>query len=120
LIANLSISVSDLKRSAEFYDALLTPLGWRRQFDDGQAIGWGPRKPIFVITTRGMPQPGFGQICLGAIGIAAIKGAWEAVERQGGGVLKELGGTPRYGGGKYSAFVSDPDGYEIEITVASE
>jgi catechol 2,3-dioxygenase-like lactoylglutathione lyase family enzyme len=120
LIANVAISVTDLKRSGEFYDALLTPIGWRRHIEDGQKIGWGRARPTFIVTTKGMPQPGFGQICLGAIGIAAIKAAWEAVDKQGLGVTGELGGKPRYSSGAYSAFVTDPDGYEIELTVAPQ
>jgi catechol 2,3-dioxygenase-like lactoylglutathione lyase family enzyme len=111
--------VSDVRRSGEFYDALLTPLGWRRQFDDGRVIGWGLNKPIFIIK-NGTPQPTFGEICFGAIGIAAVKGAWEAAQEKGTGVLKELGAKPRFGSGHYSAYVTDPDGYEVELTVAPD
>jgi catechol 2,3-dioxygenase-like lactoylglutathione lyase family enzyme len=120
LIANVAISVTDLKQSGEFYDALLTPLGWRRHLDDGRAIGWGQQRPRFVIMAEGLPQPGFGQISIGAIGIAAIKASWEAVDNLGTGTTGELGEKPRFGPGPYAAYVTDPDGYRIELTVAAE
>ena len=34
----VSIKVADLERSATFYDAVLSPLGWRRQLEDGASM----------------------------------------------------------------------------------
>jgi catechol 2,3-dioxygenase-like lactoylglutathione lyase family enzyme len=120
LIHNVSIEVTDVKRSGEFYDALLRPLGWRRHVDSPDAIGYGITKPVFFITAKGLPQPSFGHICFAAVGVAAVKGAWENAIVKGGIDAGEPGAKPRFGVGYYSAFVKDPDGYEIEVTVAPE
>ena len=52
-----SLNVSDLERSGAFYDAILAPLGWRRQEDGAKAIGWGLIKPAFFITRGDSPAP---------------------------------------------------------------
>ena len=40
MINHVSVEVADLERSGRFYDALLGPLGWRRQVDTDELIGW--------------------------------------------------------------------------------
>ena len=116
----MTIGVSDLNRSGAFYDALFGPLGWRRQYDEGSMIGWGLQKPVFYISSRTAPSPSFGNVCFGANGVAAIKAAFEAAMQKGGVEAGAPGAQPRYGVGYYSAFVTDPDGYQLELTVAPE
>ena len=52
--------IGDLDRSAAFYDSMLAPLGWRRHFEQDQTIGWGIAKPVFFVSGKHDPQPGFG------------------------------------------------------------
>lgn len=120
MIHYISIGVSDLRRSGEFYDAILAPLGWRRQYDEGSTIGWGLQKPVFYISSQTAPGPSFGNLCFAANGVAAIKAAFEAAMQRGGIEAGPPGSQPRYGVGYYSAFVTDPDGYQLELTVAPE
>src|SRR4029077_15997932 len=49
MLHHVLLEVSDLARSASFYDALLAPLGWRRHFEEDGTIGWGIAKPVFFI-----------------------------------------------------------------------
>ena len=118
MIHHVVLEVADLERSGAFYDALLAPLGWRRHYDKNNTIGWGIAKPVFFITSDGGPQPGFGHVCFGALGIAAVKAAWEAGANAGGQSTREPGAGERYGARSYSAYLDDPDGHSLEITVA--
>ena len=45
MIDHLSLGVSDLARSAAFYDAVLEPLGYRRIVDLQTRVGFGKRYP---------------------------------------------------------------------------
>ena len=70
--------------AAAFYDSMLAPLGWRRHFEEDKTIGWGIAKPVFFIAAHHEPQPGFGLLSFSALGIVAVKAAWEGGLRAGG------------------------------------
>ena len=55
-----------------------------------------------------------------ALGIVAVKAAWENGVKSGGVSVSDPGEQRSHGSGSYSAFLKDPDGYEIEITIGSD
>jgi catechol 2,3-dioxygenase-like lactoylglutathione lyase family enzyme len=112
--------VSDIPRAGSFYDAVLAPLGWRRQTDGPGAIGWGLTKPAFFVTRDDSQRPGFGQVSFPAKSIPAVKASYESGLENGGQSVAEPGSAPMYGNGNYSARMLDPDGYQIEIVVAPD
>jgi catechol 2,3-dioxygenase-like lactoylglutathione lyase family enzyme len=117
----VSVRVRDLKRSAEFYDALLGPLGWRQQSTEGETISWGLVKPVFYVVANGeAPRPGYGQVSFPANSIPAVKAAWESGLEHGGEGEDPPGAAPLHGKGSYSARLRDPDGYVVEVTSAPE
>src|ERR1700709_11558 len=120
MLHHVLLEVSDLDRSAEFYDSMLAPLGWRRHFEEDETIGWGIAKPVFFIAAHHEPQPGFGLLSFSRLGLVALQGAWENGVEAGGGHVSARGEQPPHGSGSYSAFLKDPDGYEIEITIGSD
>jgi catechol 2,3-dioxygenase-like lactoylglutathione lyase family enzyme len=117
MLHHVLLEVSDLERSASFYDALLAPLGWRRHFDEDKTIGWGIAKPVFFVSAHHPPKPGFGLLSFSGLGIVAVKASWEAGVAAGGVSAGEPGAQRSHASGSYSAFLTDPDGYEIEVTV---
>jgi len=120
MLHHVLLEVADLDRSAAFYDSMLAPLGWRRHFDEDQTIGWGIAKPVFFIAAHHEPQPGFGLLSFSGLGIVAVKAAWERGIAAGGVNVSEPGERRSHGSGSYSAFIKDPDGYEIEITIGTD
>ena len=120
MLHHVILEVSDLERSAAFYDQLLAPLGWRRHFDENDTIGWGIAKPVFFVAAHDEPKPGFGLLSFSGLGIVAVKAAWEGGVRGGGESTGEPGERRSVASGSYSAFLKDPDGYEIEVTVGSD
>ena len=103
MIHHVVLGVSDLERSAAFYDALLAPLGWRRHYDQDGMIAWGIAKPVFFVSSGG-----------------DVKAAWDGGTGAGGQGVSGPGEVKRPGSGSYSAFLTDPDGHSIEVTVGSE
>ena len=118
MIDHISVGVSDLERSATFYEAALGALGLTRVVTRPRTIGFGKTYPEFWINLReGMPRvpPESGvHICLRARTTAEVD-AFHAAALSAGG---ESDGAPgirphdrvRY----YAAFVVDPDGNRIE------
>jgi catechol 2,3-dioxygenase-like lactoylglutathione lyase family enzyme len=120
VIHHVVLGVSDLERSGAFYDALLAPLGWRRHYEQDGIIGWGIAKPVFFISAEGAGTPGFGLVSFSALGIAAIKAAWDGGLNAGGKGVSAPGEARRIGSGSYSTFLTDPDGHNVEVTVGAE
>jgi catechol 2,3-dioxygenase-like lactoylglutathione lyase family enzyme len=120
VIHHVTLEVSDLPRSAAFYDAMLGPLGWRRQVETGDSVGWGIVKPVFYVMARPAPCPGFGHVCFNASGIAAVKAAWEGGLAMGGADAGHPGARPQYGTAYYAAYLTDPDGYRVEVAIGAD
>lgn len=116
MIDHIGFEVSDLARSARFYDAVFFALGVRRMHEGEHAIAYGVERPTFWIVTRGPPpQPGYGHVALRASGRAAVDAAHDAGLRHGGADEGAPGPRPQYGAGTYAGYLRDPDGLRVEV-----
>jgi len=118
LIHYVTVNVSDLDRSARFYDSILAPLGWRRHEDKDDVVGWGLVKAEFYVKRQDPQGPGYGHVSFPAKSIPAVKASYESGLRNGGRKAEEPGAAPAFGAGNYSARMIDPDGYLVELVVA--
>jgi lactoylglutathione lyase len=121
-ILHTMIRTGDLDRSIEFYTQVLgMKLIRRKDYPEGRFtlafIGYGAESDQAVIELTYNyevgsydPGTGFGHI---AIEVDDAKRAVEEVRRKGGQVVREAG--PMKHGTTVIAFVSDPDGYKIEL-----
>jgi catechol 2,3-dioxygenase-like lactoylglutathione lyase family enzyme len=122
MLHHISFAVSDLARSAAFYDAALATLGYVRVWTDETAIGYG--RPgggdRFAIKLRGIevavPGAGF-HLAFSALSREAIAAFHRAALAHGGADNGPPGLRPHYGPDYYAAFVLDPDGYRIEAVL---
>jgi catechol 2,3-dioxygenase-like lactoylglutathione lyase family enzyme len=115
VIDHIGFEVSDLERSARFYDAVFYPLGVRRVHSNGVAIAYGADGATFWITSRGRPAPAYGHVALRAAGKVAVDAAHAAGLAHGGGDAGTPGPRPQYGGRCYAGYLRDPDGLRIEL-----
>lgn len=119
MIDHLGVEVSDLGRAGRFYDAIFFALGIRRLHENERVIGWGVTEPVFWLTARSAPAPGYGHVAFRASGKAAVEAAHAAGLQAGGSDDGAPGPRPQYGPRYYAAYLRDPDGLRVEI-VASE
>lgn len=116
MIDHIGFEVSDLSRSARFYDAVFKALGARRLMDSEHAVAYGVNTPMVWIVVRGrQPGPGYGHVALQASGKAAVDAAHVAGLSAGGRDDGAPGRRPQYGDGTYAAYLLDPDGLRVEI-----
>ena len=116
MLDHVGFEVSELGRSARFYDAVTFPLGIRRVLATDHAIAYGVEGPVLWIVVRGRPPaPGYGHIALQASGRVAVDAAHEAGLANGGSDDGPPGLRPQYGEGTYAAYMLDPDGLRVEV-----
>lgn len=116
------LRVGDLDRSIAFYTEVLNmKLLRRKDYPDGEFtlafIGYGDEAENTVIELTynwGVDSydlgKGFGHI---AIEVDDVYEATAEIKKRGGNILRDAG--PMNAGSTIIAFVTDPDGYEIEL-----
>ncbi len=116
MIDHIGFEVSDLGRSASFYDPLFFALGARRIVESEHAIAYGLNGPELWIVVRGAPPgAGYGHVAIKASGKAAVDAAYHAALLGGGRDDGPPGIRPNYGRRYYAAYLRDPDDLRVEI-----
>jgi catechol 2,3-dioxygenase-like lactoylglutathione lyase family enzyme len=116
VIDHVGFEVSDLARSASFYDAVFYALGARRLLQSEHAVAYGVNSPEVWIVVRGRaPAPGYGHLALEANGKPAVDAAHAAGVANGGVDEGPPGQRPQYGRRYYAAYMRDPDGLRVEV-----
>jgi catechol 2,3-dioxygenase-like lactoylglutathione lyase family enzyme len=116
VIDHVGFEVSDLTRSAAFYDAVFFALGARRMLESEQAVAYGVNEPQLWIVMRGRgPGPAYGHVALAASGKAAVDAAHAGGLATGGSEESPPGPRPQYGRRYYAGYLRDPDGLRVEI-----
>jgi len=118
MIDHVSVGVSDIERSARFYETALAPLGLSRLVTRPATVGFGKVYPEFWINFRGgmapvAPDSGV-HICLRAKSTADVDAFHAAALAAGGRSDGAPGLRPHDRVRYYAAFVIDPDGNRVE------
>ncbi len=118
MIDHISISVSNLARSASFYDRVLEPMGYRRIANRENMVGFGKKFPEFWLNARpkmtAINDDTGGHICLRASSKEAVITFYERAVEMGGRSDGEPGDRQGELTGYFGAFIRDPDGNKIE------
>jgi catechol 2,3-dioxygenase-like lactoylglutathione lyase family enzyme len=125
MIDHISVAVSDLERSARFYELALAPLGLSRRVTRPATVGFGKNYPEFWINLRAGMSPvaleSGSHICLRAKSAADVDAFHAAALSAGGSSDGAPGLRPHDRVRYYAAFVRDIDGNRIEaVTFPSD
>lgn len=120
MLAYVMVGTNNVKRSAKFYDAALTPLGLVRDGDDNRYLAYGPKKApkkskFFVTKPYNKKRATFGNgtmISLAAKSRRAVN-EFHAAALANGGIDEGKPGPRPAGGSNYLAYARDPDGNKI-------
>jgi catechol 2,3-dioxygenase-like lactoylglutathione lyase family enzyme len=123
MIDHLTVGVSDLARSHDFYERALAPLGFAETNTSDvlpSEIEFGSAdKMDFAISTDydvGAPV----HIAFSADSAEQVRAFHAAALAAGGRENGPPGERPHYGEGYYGAFVLDPDGHNVEAVFHGE
>jgi catechol 2,3-dioxygenase-like lactoylglutathione lyase family enzyme len=125
MIDHISVGVSDLERSARFYETALVPLGLSPLVTRPATVGFGKSYPEFWINLRAemaqvVPDSGV-HVCLRAKSPGEVDAFHAAALKAGGRSDGAPGLRPHDRVRYYAAFVIDPDGNRIEaVTFPAE
>ncbi|WP_125776832.1 VOC family protein [Antribacter gilvus] len=119
MIDHVSINCADLDRAKAFYDAVLGTLGYTRQLEYPEAVGYGPEgEPDFWLSRfDGMGPNREIHVAFRAADAAAVRAFYETALSLGAESLHEPRVWPEYHERYYGAFVRDPDGNNIEAMI---
>jgi len=124
MIDHVSIAVSDLARSATFYEALLAVLGHKKLVTRERTVGFGKAYPELWLNLRESADPlpadtGF-HIALRARDMASVRAFHETALANGATCDGAPGLREATNPGYYAAFIRDADGNRIEAVTFVE
>ena len=118
MIDHVSVAVSDLGRSAAFYEEVLAPLGLAKLVTREATVGFGKTYPEFWINLRSglpsLPQSTGVHICLRTRDENAVRTFHAAALSHGGSDAGAPGLRQAAMTSYFGAFIFDPDGNKIE------
>ncbi|HWE15005.1 MAG TPA: VOC family protein [Solirubrobacteraceae bacterium] len=117
VVDHVSVGVSDLARSREFYRRALTPLGFAeigRWRDDAPETTFGLEEAADFAISLAYPPSGSVHVAFAADRREQVDAFYAAAIAAGGRDNGAPGLRPEYSEGYYGAFVLDPDGHNIE------
>ncbi|MEM9584022.1 MAG: VOC family protein [Pseudomonadota bacterium] len=113
MIDHVNIPVSDLTDAQAFFDAVLAELDMTILAKDGPALGYGTSAWTFgIVLDEGAIQP--LHVAFVAKSHAVVRAFHAAGLAAGGSCNGAPGVRPHYGARYYAAFLTGPDGHNIE------
>lgn len=113
MLDHVSLNVTDLAASTEFYERALAPLGAEVVRRYPAAVGIGPGFPCFWLVRR-EPVSGPAHVAFTAPDRAAVAAFHAAALAAGGRDNGAPGLRPQYHPAYFGAFALDPDGNNVE------
>ena len=121
MIDHMAFQVSDLKRSQEFYDKALAPLGYKRLMEAPEKnaqgawfLGWGDSLDTDIWIGESQRTEPRLHIAFRADNHQQVDEFYEAALAAGGKDNGKPGLRPHYHEHYYGAYVLDPDGHNVE------
>lgn len=122
-LEHLDLTVSDLERSSESYQKVLTALGFRRLRDDAD-IRWANAHMTVALRPASARErgsrfdryrTGLHHVAFKAIRRASVDRFHRFLVEAGLPVLDPPAEYPQYGAAYYALFFADPDGIKLEL-----
>lgn len=115
MLDHIAVQVRDVPTSAEFYEAVLAPLGGGRTKEFGEFVSFGTTgHTLWLIPATGEGASRELHLAFTAPDRAAVDAFHAAAVAVGAESLHGPRVFPEYHAAYYGAFVRDPDGHNVE------
>jgi len=119
MLNHITLRVSDLKKSKQFYLATLTPLGYKLFVEKEKSAGFGQadiegNRDFWIKKFETGDVKSFSCLAFTASSKEMVEEFYREALKAGGKDNGAPGYRPQYHPGYYAAFITDPDGYNIE------
>jgi catechol 2,3-dioxygenase-like lactoylglutathione lyase family enzyme len=116
VIDHISLQVADVARSQAFYQVVLSPLGLRAAFTDGEWVGFaaGQRAAFWIGPAADRSRPRELHLAFTATDRTAVRRFHAAALSVDADVLHAPRRFPEYHANYFGCFVRDPDGHNVE------
>lgn len=126
IVHHIDLTVRDLGRSAPFYDALLSFLGYRRVKQESELHVWDLAPEGWLLAGVALraarsdrphdrTSAGLHHLAFRAADRADVAAAHALMKQQGARILDPPADYPQYGAGYHAVFLADPDGIKLEV-----
>lgn len=120
---HIALTAADLAKTAEFYDATLGPLGYRRTHNYESIVVWGGQEPEILLypvededtSPHRKGRRGLQHLALEVSDRETVERIHDAVVAGGWRVVFSPREYPDYADGYFAVFVEDPDGSRWEF-----
>jgi catechol 2,3-dioxygenase-like lactoylglutathione lyase family enzyme len=110
---HVGLKVKNLGASKRFYAAALAPLGYTVQYEDAASVGIGPKGAPALWLSEGQAKSA-AHLAFSAPDRGAVDAFHSAALPAGGKDNGVPGLRPQYHANYFGAFVTDPDGNNVE------
>ena len=119
MIDHVSIPVKDLEVSSQFYESVLSKIGYSRLVEKDGTVGFGKKYSDFWLNHRPNLSPsgiedGF-HVCLRALSIQQVEDFFKTAISLGARSDGAPGYREKYDDSYFAAFVIDQDGNKVEV-----
>lgn len=120
MLNHITLRVSDLEKSKNFFLAALAPLGYKLFVEKEKSAGFGQtdvegNRDFWIKQGEASEHKSFSCPAFTARTKEVVEDFHKAAVEAGGRDNGAPGYRPQYNPGYYAAFVLDPDGYNIEV-----
>lgn len=125
-ICHLQINVSNLKKSTDFYDILLQELGWKKEMEEEDMIGYADNDNVWLFISQTeerfqknrfhRKQTGLNHVAFWVDSREKVDQFYKFLNKYNIVIL--YGGPkeyPEYGEGYYAVYFEDPDRVKLEV-----
>jgi len=119
MLNHITLRVSNLEKSKQFFLAALAPLGYKLFVEKEKSAGFGQadiegNRDFWIHEGKVDETKSFSCLAFTALSKEAVENFYKAALEAGGTDNGAPGYRPQYHLGYYAAFVHDLDGYNIE------
>lgn len=123
-IDHIAIRVSNLARSKAFYGELLEFMGFVKEWEFGEVVGWNNWETMVWVTqadAEGLRQPhheggiGYHHYAFELESAAQVDAVHAKLVTMGAQIVDAPAVYPSYGEGYYAVFFRDPDDLKLEV-----